>query len=605
MKEAETLGGVEFKWGQVKGKGGRKKDVQFYGSFTYDGEEYALYDSVYLYKEGEPEPLIGKLLKIWENREKTKKVKVLWFFRPCEISNYLGVEEASENELFLASGEGVGLCNINPLEAIAGKCNVVCISKDIRNPQPTDEELQMADFVFCRTFDVGSLKVMDKIEEIIAGTDVKCLLNKMDIKKNSGTLKVDSGRNEVNDSAVQNDSRVVISEQNLSEECAAIKTNGCLVDVSLNDAADLDVSLVKGKSLHVDEAAVDLCVTSGDTAETNQAKENVLGHKALIMSKVESNNSEGKVLVRLAESEEKVRNASVELDDRLPKKAKLSSENVEKSKSSVDKPRFNSDANDKEIVSADDFKNEFKTCKDSSRMEKGLSKKLKPGDKFAVLSNGKLQKASSTQSHNEDHKSDGQDLEVTPRPDAGRRKWFKELPWDDKMRAAYEQGTLVLLQNLDPSYNSADVENIISHAFNESCTTKMIQRTMFSSSHYGQAFVIFRRKDIAEKVVRKLDEGCLLLSSGRPLVGSIRTPCFLERKATFFGHLVIDRLRHQMQREQRDAVSTSHCPQPNSYEYDMAMEWCLLQERSDFRWKKLYEKQGQEFKKLKTKLKAR
>ncbi|POO03908.1 Splicing factor-like protein [Trema orientale] len=605
MKEAKTLGGVEFKWGQVKGKGGRKKDVQFYGSFTYDGVEYALYDSVYLYKEGEPEPCIGKLIKIWENREKTKKVKVLWFFRPCEISNYLGVEEASENELFLASGEGVGLCNINPLEAIAGKCNVICISKDIRNPQPTDEELQMADFVFCRTFDVGSLKVMDKIEDIIAGTDVKCLLNKMDIKKDSGTLMVDSGRNEVSNSARQNDSTVVTSEQNLSEEFAAIKTNGCLVDVSVNDAADLDVSLAKGKSSHVDETAVDLCVTSGDTAKTNQTKENVLGHKALIRSKVESNNSDGKVLVRPFESEEKVRNASVELDDRPPKKAKLSSEKVGKSKSSMDKSRFNSDANDKEVVSAADFKNEFKTCKDSSRIEKGLSKKLKPGDKSVVLSNGKLQKASSTQSHNEDHKSDGQELEVTPRPDAGRRKWFKELPWDDKMRTAYEQGTLVLLQNLDPNYNSADVENIVSHAFNESCTAKMIQRTMFSSSHYGQAFVIFRRKDIAEKVVRKLDEDCLLLSNGRPLVGSIGTPCFPERKPTFFGHLVIDRLRHQMQREQRDAVSTSHCPQPNSYEYDMAMEWCLLQERSDFRWKKLYEKQGQELKKLKTTLKAR
>lgn len=40
---------------------------------------------------------------------------------------------------------------------------------------------------------------------------------------------------------------------------------------------------------------------------------------------------------------------------------------------------------------------------------------------------------------------------------------------------------------------------------------------------------------------------------------------------------------------QREAVSTSHCSQPNSLEYDMAIEWSLLQERLDCAWKKLYE----------------
>ena len=68
-------------------------------------------------------------------------------------------------------------------EAIAGKCNVVCISKDSRNPQPTDEELQMADYVFRRTFDVGTCKIMDKMDDEIAGIDVKLLINKMDAKK--------------------------------------------------------------------------------------------------------------------------------------------------------------------------------------------------------------------------------------------------------------------------------------------------------------------------------------------------------------------------------------------------------------------------------------
>lgn len=115
MLETEQEENVEFQWGKKKGIGGKKKDVTFFESFTYDGVEYFLYDSVYLYKEGEPEPYIGKILKIWQNPDKTKKVKILWFFRPCEILNYLGAEDTRDNELFLASGDGVGLANVNPL----------------------------------------------------------------------------------------------------------------------------------------------------------------------------------------------------------------------------------------------------------------------------------------------------------------------------------------------------------------------------------------------------------------------------------------------------------------------------------------------------------
>lgn len=57
-------------------------------------------------------------------------------------------------------------------EAVAGKCNVVCISEDIRNPQPSEEQLKRADFVFNRFFDVGHRKILDKIDDDkIAGID--------------------------------------------------------------------------------------------------------------------------------------------------------------------------------------------------------------------------------------------------------------------------------------------------------------------------------------------------------------------------------------------------------------------------------------------------
>ncbi|XVE53703.1 hypothetical protein DITRI_Ditri03aG0023800 [Diplodiscus trichospermus] len=176
VSEVNEIENLEFKWGKKRGNGGRKKDVQFYESFAYDGVAYTLYDNVYLHKQGESFPYLGKLVKIWENPDKSKKVKVLWFFQPFEISHYLVAELTHANEVLLASGEGVGLTNTNPLEAIGGKCNVLCISKDSRNPQPSDEDLQLADFVFFRTFDVGKCVILDKMDDKIAGIDGTCSL---------------------------------------------------------------------------------------------------------------------------------------------------------------------------------------------------------------------------------------------------------------------------------------------------------------------------------------------------------------------------------------------------------------------------------------------
>ncbi|KAK1310491.1 hypothetical protein QJS10_CPA08g00323 [Acorus calamus] len=169
---------VEFFWGKKKGFGGPKKDVHFYESFTYDGDEYSLYDCAYFYKEGAVEPYIGKIIRIYESPDHKKKVKVLWFFQPMEIRNWLKDNHPLEKEIFLAFGEGKSLFNINPLEAIAGKCNVLCTSTDWRNPQPSEEELKKADYIFYRTFDVGTYGISDKIGDSIAGIEVRFLFNK-------------------------------------------------------------------------------------------------------------------------------------------------------------------------------------------------------------------------------------------------------------------------------------------------------------------------------------------------------------------------------------------------------------------------------------------
>ncbi|VAH43841.1 unnamed protein product [Triticum turgidum subsp. durum] len=174
----ESNENIQFSWGKKRAKGGAKMDTQFYGSFTFDNVKYSLYDCVYLFKNGESEPYIGKIVKIWQQNE-AKKVKILWFFTPDEIRNYLRGPVA-ENEIFLASGDGTGLADINPLESIAGKCTVVCISKDERNRQPTPKEQTVADYIFYRFFDVGNCTLSEQVPEKIAGLEVNALLNPKD-----------------------------------------------------------------------------------------------------------------------------------------------------------------------------------------------------------------------------------------------------------------------------------------------------------------------------------------------------------------------------------------------------------------------------------------
>jgi len=106
---------IDFKWGKKRGVGVKNKDTHYYESFVYDGVEYFLYDCVYLFSTSNVETNIGKLIKIYERPTREKMIKVVWFFRPMEIRNFLGDYQPCWNELFLASGEGTGLSNMNHL----------------------------------------------------------------------------------------------------------------------------------------------------------------------------------------------------------------------------------------------------------------------------------------------------------------------------------------------------------------------------------------------------------------------------------------------------------------------------------------------------------
>ncbi|KAL6980130.1 hypothetical protein U1Q18_021779 [Sarracenia purpurea var. burkii] len=659
LEEANGVENLEFKWGKKKGVGGKKKEAQFYESFTYDDVDYTLYDCVYMYKEGEPEPYIGKLIKIWTMLDKIKKVKIQWFFRPSEILNWLGDEEALENEIFLASGEGAGVTNVNPLEAIAGKCNVVCISKDSRNPQPSEQELQMADHIFYRTFDVKHCTISDKMDDKVAGLEVKFIFNREDSERISDVPKLDSDKKE---DAVACNQILQLSGQNPTVEVKTARRDVNSNDLMEKGSEDGKDSLIEHKSLpggkSASRAALDSAVlatssgqqgtASGDKAsryridsdnndikmnkdhvghveveekgksakdsgalENKPAKKSMADAKALATTTI---SSERKTKLGSAkdflESDKSLKSAqdADALEGRPSKKARVDSlvklsEN--KKNNSVQKLSINADGNiAKDLATSPTYGG--KTKSEVASLGPDKDPKQKNQEMSTKLTNGKLLKVSAGDSPSDYRKTLGNAaFEITRRPDADRSKWFK-APWEERMKSAYEQGTLVQLSNLDQEYTSAEVEDIIWHAFKEQCTAKVVQRIAISSPHSGQAFIILKTRSAAERIVKELDDGCLMLSNGSPIVGNIvPPPCTPEKKSTFVGHLVIEKVKQQMQREMKEAVSTSHCSQPNNIEYEMAMEWRLLQSRSELFWKKLHKQQGEELRKLKANLKLK
>ncbi|KAL7595245.1 hypothetical protein Lser_V15G27847 [Lactuca serriola] len=1015
MEKVDEDANLEFKWLIKKGRGGKNKEVQFYGSFIYDGVEYVLYDCVYMYKEGLREPYIGKLTKIWENADKSKKVKVHWFFRPEEISKWLGDTRTLENEILFASGEGVGLTNISPLEAIAGKCNVVCVSKDSRNPQPSDEELKAADFIFYRTFDVESCTILDNMdEEKIGGIEIKHIFNRREDESIStlpettttSTDKKEENHNTITLTTSSEPNQLLLTKtlpntNNLKDDdaqdknipiLAAETTSVALLEKTnpkIDEKADKDameankrkkssttgsdklheqpskkmklddknppkekqVEVVEvdrdsvglkdvmpskkskvdnnvrtgGKNSDIGKTDTSVVKTDKDNLKSSKEKDetkvskvskerkktpmesdklddrplkkmksklvanekqkqvevegekiekltdlpskkskvedksapnekqkhvDVVGEKIekltdlpskkskdevksprnekpkqvevegekiekltdlpskkskvedksapnekqkqvevegekieKLKSKVEDKSApnekqkhvdvvgekiekltdlpskKSKVEDKSAPNEkqkqvevegEKIEKLKSKVEDKsapnekqkhvdvvgekiekltdLPskkskvedksapnekqKQVEVEGEKIEKLKSKVEdksapnekrkhvdvvgekiekltdlpskksKDEVKSPRNEKqkqvEVVGekiekstglpSKKSKDEVKSARNvnnlgtsgtqeekangnnnnnnkgkiSDELEGRRLKKTKAEGSFKIPdnkknssiinsngSNGKnLLVASEGKSKsivvgtnnniNKENQSESNESKkklsmsqspkdmykefvVGPKPNADESGWFERLPWEQSLKSAYDQGSAILLHNVDPDYTSGEVEDLVWHAFTENCEAKILPHSVISSPHCYQALVLLKTKEAAHRVLAKLDEDCLMLSNGRPLVGTPCPPIIPRKTCKFFGHLSIDRIKIN-QREMEEAVSTSHFSQPNTIEYDMAMEWFLMQSKSKKWWEMIYKLQGNEVSEVEEKL---
>ncbi|XP_022721379.1 protein ANTI-SILENCING 1-like [Durio zibethinus] len=519
-----------FKWGIEKGVGGKNRDIIFYESFTYEGEEYLVHDCVY-FDLGQPEAFIGKLVKMFEGPTHVKKVKVVWFMRPSEIRNYLGDYEPRWNEIFLASGRGRGVSNINLVESIVGKCNVVCTSNDRRNPQASEADLRWADYFFCCHFDVRELAILDVFPDMVDGVKVEHFFNKKKEQKPLGPPNLKS---------------------NVKEQ------------IGIPNLSSTKLKVVKA---------------IGNTVKDDNS-----------CSRVSSLVKESKIAPVI-----------------MSKKLHLPSENtLPGPKTSVPNSRNQHCRSSHCQVQDEVDKAEVKFTKDSLTS----SAEIQPYKKRKLF----LDERTSGKFDNLDHQLgqdrginiDNQLVQVLGRTDAHRRNWFYRLPWGQRLERAQEAGSLISLDNLDASYTSAEVEDLVWHAFKEKVEAKMIEQSTFSCPCYGKALIIFKSKEAADSAIYQLTQRCLMLADGRPLIARKETLVKPAKLAAFVGHLTIDKVQHQRQNEDmKKAKSTSHASQPNSIEYDMGTEWRILQQKSDIWWKTLHERQAKEIQMVRNQLKMK
>ncbi|KAI3979523.1 hypothetical protein MKX01_001715 [Papaver californicum] len=183
-----------------------------------------------------------------------------------------------------------------------------------------------------------------------------------------------------------------------------------------------------------------------------------------------------------------------------------------------------------------------------------------------------------------------------------KRKWFKEFTWEEKLDCAYSNRTLVPdCRNLNPSYSAAEIEEIMLTYLKVRCTAEVLPQCTFSSPHNGQAFLIFKTEEKAEMVIKQLRDRFLMLPNGRPLIAQRGDPRLLpEKSANFLGQFTIERSKN---REKKNAVSTSHCAQSNTVEYELALYWILQQRQSEASRHALFELHGKELAALKAQLK--
>ncbi|BFI33817.1 protein MpHAT11 [Marchantia polymorpha subsp. ruderalis] len=184
------------------------------------------------------------------------------------------------------------------------------------------------------------------------------------------------------------------------------------------------------------------------------------------------------------------------------------------------------------------------------------------------------------------------------------KKIFK-FSWDEKkiVEEAVSNGRALLLKNLDPYLNSVELEAILENVLDITCDVRILPPRCITCYKSAEAIVIVKKADIAEDVLRTLTENILTISENeRPVLAS-RFAKPKESIENFHGFFNLENFGWKINAsvEQKNAVSTSHCAQSNTVEYEMGLHWRLIQDRDATAWKTLEEEHAKDLQKLKGK----
>ncbi|CAF2101213.1 unnamed protein product [Brassica napus] len=524
----------DFKWGDKKAVGRTDKSVSFYESFTFEDIEYRLFDCAYFQIHGQCETSIGKLIRMYETSSGEKKVKVLWFFRPMDIRSYLRDYVPQWDELFLACGDDPGVYNINDVDTILGKCSVVCLSDDRRNPLPTRRELRDARYVFSRTFDTKRKIISADFADAIAGIRVEKFFNqRIDTdplkRPNSSADPVKSFRSESRlEKNYDRDGKLTCRTSPVKKEMSADR-----VHVKKYPPVNTDIT---SRGLKTKTAPLGSPLRSGSSGDHKPAK-----RRKLVLNTPDSD--------CFPEPGEKKVTKNPPLVDKAPSQtsviADITSRGLKTKTTPLGSPLGS--------VSSGDHK--------PSKTRK-LVLNTPDSDCFPEPGEKKLTKNPPI-------------VDKAPSQTIGRSSWYKRLNFEEELKRAIETERLVLFENLEPSYTSIEVENLCRQALKERVDAKMIPASLVSNPHIGRALVIFYTKKAADNAISRLTRECLMLDDQRPLVGSRDFPKEVGECGSFTGHQrLVDRAL--MSISKRNAVSTAHCTQPNHIVHELAVEWKAL-----------------------------
>ncbi|KAG7625368.1 RNA recognition motif domain [Arabidopsis thaliana x Arabidopsis arenosa] len=427
MLQSNSAGGEDnpdFKWGAKRGVGRKDNKVRFYESFTLEGIEYRLFDCAYFYR-------------------------------------FLGEYEPQWDELFLACGDEKGVSNINDVETIMGKCNVVCTSDDRRNPRPGTKELRRAKYIFSRTFDTRLRIISEDFADAIAGIGVDKLFN---MRRDKQPVK------------------------RLNSSAAAIT-----------------------RASPVKSFRPDLGSTKLGKHDNRDAK---------LMSRTSS-------LKKVTFLEDRADHVHVKRN-----------------------PPVNTETTTRGQIPI------LKTRAFGELYASGSSVNAKPSKKRKLILNTPETDDSDDQGPQSGEKKLIKNpplVEKAPSQNIEKKSWYKKLPFEDELKPAIEKGRVLLIENLEPSYTSLEVEFLFRQAFKEGVDAKMIPSSPMSSPHSGRALVIFGTTKAADSAMSRLNEDCLMLSGQRALTGSKNVPVEIGRCRSFTGHFnMVDR-----------SLMTAQKPMPN------------------------------------------